>query len=68
MDAHNDDDASDGAWWGILEDSVEFFNNDNKTKYDPFESVHEYIQKKATEQEEAKKGYYTFQTLKIKKT
>lgn len=49
MDAHDDDEASDSVWWGMLEDSVEMFNADNGTNYDPVESVHKYIARKSIE-------------------
>ena len=44
MDFYDDDDAPDGAWWAMLEDSVGIYNIANKTQYDPFESVHVWIE------------------------
>lgn len=49
MDAFNDEDAPDGAWWAILENAVTFFNAENETSYDPFEMVHAYITRSSEE-------------------
>ena len=54
MDAHNDDDAPDGAWWGILENSVTLYNEGAGTCLDPYEMVHAYIERKAEEQRNEK--------------
>ena len=43
MEDFNDEDAPDGAWWAMLEDSVVIYNEANKTNFDPFESVHAWI-------------------------
>ena len=40
---YDDDDLPDGAWWAKLESGVEDFNKINKTNYDPFDMVHEYL-------------------------
>lgn len=47
MSAYDDDDAPDGAWWAMLEDSVTFYNEEHGTTYDPFETVHAYIREKS---------------------
>ena len=39
LDAANDDDLTVGAWWCVLEDTVEEYNDENRTGFDPFESV-----------------------------
>ena len=44
MEFYDDSSASDGAWQAMLKDSVEFFNEENGTDYDPFDSWQEYIQ------------------------
>ena len=49
IDAHNDDDAPDGAWWAILEDSVTFWNKDHGTSYDENDTVHSYLRRKELE-------------------
>ncbi len=43
MEPYDDDNASDGAWWAMLENAVTFFNEQNGTKYDECDTVHEYL-------------------------
>ena len=43
MEAHDDDDAPDGAWWAKLEDAVRSWNTDHSPELDPFDTVHEYL-------------------------
>jgi len=44
MEAHDNPNASDGAWQAMLEDAVVMYNEQNGTDYDPFDSWMEYIQ------------------------
>lgn len=44
LEASNYDDLPDGAWWQVLEDTVVWWNTENKTKYDPNTTVHEYLE------------------------
>ncbi len=37
-------DAPDGAWWAMLEDTVKFWNRDRGTSLDEHETVHQYLQ------------------------
>lgn len=48
MDEFNDYDASDGAWWAMLENSVTLYNKKFETHHDPFDSVHEWIEQRDT--------------------
>lgn len=50
MSVSDDDDAPDGAWWAMLEESVEHYNQEHGTNFDPFESVHAYVRKRGEEQ------------------
>lgn len=50
IDAHNDDDASDGAWWAMLENAVTAWNEKHGTNYDENETVHAYIQRVGVDQ------------------
>ncbi len=44
MDAWNDDDLPDGAWWAVLEDGARAFGKEYKLKnIDAFECVHLYL-------------------------
>ena len=43
MNAANDDDLPDGAWWQTLEDTAEWFKNEYEHSYDSFEAVHAYL-------------------------
>jgi len=53
IDALNDDDMPDGAWWALLEEGAKNFNNEYGTDYDPFECVHGYLRAKHPESENA---------------
>lgn len=44
MDAANDDDLSDGAWWQTLQDTAEWYKGEYKHSYDSFEAVHAYLE------------------------
>ena len=44
LQAHDDDDASDGAWQAMIEDGVVFWNEDKGTTLDPFETFLEYCE------------------------
>ena len=44
VDAMNDDDLPDGAWWAMLEEGVRNYNSEYGTNYDPHEAVHRYLQ------------------------
>lgn len=43
----DDDQASDGAWWAMLEDSVRMYNDEYGTNLDPTDTVHRYIAEKS---------------------
>jgi len=43
MESWDDGNLPDGAWWAMLEDGVKCFNEEHGTKYDPFDTVHEYV-------------------------
>lgn len=43
MEASDNDDLPDGAWWHVLEDCVTYWNKKNKTKFDPNSTVHAYL-------------------------
>jgi len=43
IDAHDDDDLSDGAWWAVLEDAVRYWNKEHGTELDENDTVHEYL-------------------------
>lgn len=49
IDAHNDDDAPDGAWWAILEDAVSYWNKEHGTNFDENDTVHAYLERGETE-------------------
>ncbi len=38
------DDFPDGAFWAHMESTVEVFNHDHGTNFDPNTSVHEYLE------------------------
>ena len=44
LQAADNDDLPDGAWWGALEAEVEAFNWENKTNHDPHDAVMYYLQ------------------------
>lgn len=49
MDATNNDDLPDGAWWCVLEETAQqFLTQHHLTKpwHDPFEAVHQYLRHK----------------------
>jgi hypothetical protein len=50
VDAHNDDDLSDGAWMQVLKDAVSYWNADHKTNLDEHDTVQEYLSRKAEAQ------------------
>ncbi len=43
IDAYNDDELSDGAWWSVLENAVTFWNEEHKTHFDECDTVHAYL-------------------------
>jgi hypothetical protein len=43
LDAANNDDLPDGAWFAVLEDTVEFYNEEHGTDFDPNDTVHQYL-------------------------
>lgn len=45
MDAHNNQDAPDGAWQAMLEDAVEMFNEDHGTNFDSHDMFIEWAQR-----------------------
>ena len=47
LDAADNDDLPDGAWWQNLEDTVEHFNKVNQTDFDPNAVVHSWVEKKS---------------------
>ena len=47
IDAHNDDDLPDGAWFAVLEDAVTYWNKKHGTNFDENEAVHAYLERKA---------------------
>jgi hypothetical protein len=46
IDARNDDELPDGAWWSVLEEAVVDYNEEYGTDYDPFDAVHAYLNEK----------------------
>lgn len=42
LDAADNDDLPDGAWWATLEEAVEYFNKGNGTTFNPNDTVHLY--------------------------
>jgi len=46
MDAANDDDSPDGAWFAMLEDAGERFLRSNKLRGDGNDAAHEYLRLK----------------------
>lgn len=49
LDAWNNDDLPDGAWWAVLEEGAEAYIKDRKLKKtDAFDLVHVYISLIAT--------------------
>jgi len=46
LDAVNDDELSDGAWFAVLMDTVEAWNSDNDENLDLHDTVLEWIQKR----------------------
>ena len=46
LDAVNDDQLSDGAWFAVLMDTVETWNSDNDENLDLHDTVLEWIQKR----------------------
>lgn len=46
IDARNDDDLPDGAWWAVLEEAVVNYNAEYGTDHDPNDAVHAYLQVK----------------------
>jgi hypothetical protein len=48
LDFNNNDDLPDGAWWQVLEDTVDFFNDANGTNYEPNEMVHQWVQSRGS--------------------
>lgn len=43
LEAMNDDDLPDGAWWQVLEDTVTFCNEELKTNFDSNDVVHYWL-------------------------
>lgn len=43
LEAADNDDLPDGAWWQVLEDAVTFFNEAHSTNFDPNDTVHKYL-------------------------
>jgi hypothetical protein len=43
MDAHDNDDLPDGAWFQVLEDAAEQFMKDNKIRGDANDATHQYL-------------------------
>ncbi len=43
IDAMNDDQMPDGAWWAMLEEAVQAYNERNNTDFDETASVHAYL-------------------------
>lgn len=54
MDACNEyhDDASDGAWWAIMEDCVQGFNQMKRTSFDPYDHVVKWMEWLEAQQKE----------------
>ncbi|OED40244.1 hypothetical protein ACH42_17170 [Endozoicomonas sp. (ex Bugula neritina AB1)] len=48
MEAFDDDDAPDGAWWAMLEEGVRAYNELNNTRYDEHNTVHAYLKYQST--------------------
>jgi hypothetical protein len=48
LDAANDDDAPDGAWWQMLEDASSAFMRKHRLRGSENSATHEYIQSRAT--------------------
>jgi hypothetical protein len=46
MDAHNDDDLPDGAWFCVLEDAAKYFMKTNKLRGDRNDAAHQYLREK----------------------
>lgn len=46
LDAANDDDAPDGAWWQRLEDAARWFCEDHGLRYEECDMVHLYLRLK----------------------
>ncbi len=46
MEDFDNDELADGAWEEVLKESVDTFNEQNRTKYDPLDSFHEYLRYK----------------------
>lgn len=43
MQVHDDDEAPDGAWQAMLEDAVQFYNEEHGTDYDSLEAFLAYL-------------------------
>lgn len=43
MEAFDNDELPDGAWWAVLEDGAREANQHFKIKRDPFDAVHAYL-------------------------
>lgn len=54
MDAYNDDDLPDGAWFAVLEGAALRFINDHDLDADENDAVHEYLELKSAEQRRKK--------------
>ncbi|MBG89578.1 MAG: hypothetical protein CMO80_22145 [Verrucomicrobiales bacterium] len=49
MDAHNHDDAPDGAWQGILENAVDIFNESEGTDFDSYDMFIMWVESRGTD-------------------
>jgi hypothetical protein len=47
MDAHDNDELPDGAWFQVLEVAAEQFMKDNKIRGDANDAVHQYLEMEA---------------------
>jgi hypothetical protein len=46
IEAHDNDDLPDGAWWSVLENAVTYWNEKHGTNFDENETVHAYVERK----------------------
>lgn len=51
LDAHNDPNASQGAWQAMLEDAVNMYNEQHGTNYDSFDTFMDYVQQRGQQGE-----------------
>lgn len=63
LDAYDDDNLSDGAWWSRLEEGVTAWNELNNDNLDPHEIVSQYVAKQAAKDNVSIDGQSTFAAL-----